>query len=307
MCTMQQQQSSQSFDLYEKVTSIIIQQLEAGTIPWRKPWSTYGPPMNLMTRRHYTGINHLLLLTLPYAKPYYLTFNQVKAAGGSILPGEKGHLIIWRKLIEKEVENESEPVKRKFTTRYYFVFNVEQCKAIPEALFPIEPSDSIKKEPIAKCEWVMDGYEACPPIKHGSNLAYYHPFEDYIMMPDLSQFESSEAYYNTLFHEAIHSTGHASRLKRDEVMNHIHFGSEAYSVEELVAEIGACYLSAFCGLPFYKMENSAAYISAWLTKLKNDKKFVIKASFRAQNGADYILGVERNAQNWEALPGQNME
>ena len=303
---MHPQQNKQQFDIYETVTNQIIQALEKGTIPWRKPWGDYGPPMNLVSRRYYTGVNYLLLMNLPYEMPFYLTFNQVKAAGGAVLPGEKGQLIVWRKLVEIKDEV-SGKVSKKFSTQYYIVFNVAQCNNIPEGLVPTLTVRKTKKEPVEICERVVESYEACPTIKHDGTSAYYMPSEDYINMPPLEYFLTSDGYYSVLFHELIHSTGHRKRLGRKEVMDEITFGSEPYSVEELVAEIGACYLNAFCKLPFEEMDNNTAYIASWLERLKNDKKFIIQASFRAQKAVDYILGVQRDEKNWEALPGENIE
>jgi antirestriction protein ArdC len=76
-------------------------------------------------------------------------------------------------------------------------------------------------------------------------------------------------------------------LKSDEINN---FNSSSFSLEELTAEIGAAFLSNHTGiLNTQTFEDSAAYIQGWLNQLKNDKKFIIEASAKAQKAVDYIL------------------
>jgi len=132
-----------------------------------------------------------------------------------------------------------------------------------------------------------------PEIQIGGFQAYYHPVHDYINMPEMSAFIDSEHYYSVLFHELIHSTGHRSRLSRKEIIQKTNYGSVPYSIEELTAEIGACYLISLTGIvslhrPF---ENNAAYIQGWLKKLKNDRKFIVYGSVQAQHAVDFILRV----------------
>ena len=124
-----------------------------------------------------------------------------------------------------------------------------------------------------------------------SNRAFYNPRNDLVNVPKLSQYKKSEQYYCTLFHELVHSTGHESRLKREEITkNIIRFGDLDYSKEELVAEIGAAFLCGHGHIELPIIDNSAAYISGWLRKLKNDKKFIFDAAAKAQKAVNYILG-----------------
>jgi len=70
---------------------------------------------------------------------------------------------------------------------------------------------------------------------------------DFVQMPHRSQFVGSktstaaEAYYSTTFHELTHWTGPAKRCGREFGKR---FGDRAYAFEELVAELGAAFLSA---------------------------------------------------------------
>ena len=129
-----------------------------------------------------------------------------------------------------------------------------------------------------------------PEIRHKENQAYYNPTHDYINMPPIEHFKSSELYFSILFHEIIHSTGHSKRLNRFEGNEISTFNSTNYSKEELTAEIGAAFLNAYTGiLNDATLEDSTAYIQGWLCKLRNDKKFIVEASAKAQKAVDYIL------------------
>jgi antirestriction protein ArdC len=110
-------------------------------------------------------------------------------------------------------------------------------------------------------------------------------------MPPIERFKSSEMYFTVLFHELCHSVGHPKRLNRFGNNETNPFKSRSsYGLEELVAEIGAAFLNNHTGiLNDETMKDSAAYIQGWLQQLRNDKKFIIEASAKAQKAVDYIL------------------
>ncbi|OPA80243.1 hypothetical protein BVG16_05745 [Paenibacillus selenitireducens] len=110
-------------------------------------------------------------------------------------------------------------------------------------------------------------------------------------VPTLRDYEKPEEYYSTLFHEYIHSTGHDKRLKRSGITEVAAFGSDTYSKEEFVAEIGAAMLCSVAGIDNSTFNNSVAYIGGWLRKLKSDNKMIVQAAGQAQKGVDFILGV----------------
>jgi antirestriction protein ArdC len=111
-------------------------------------------------------------------------------------------------------------------------------------------------------------------------------------MPRPESFDTPENYYSTLFHELTHSTGHESRLDRKGITDPVGFGSHSYSKEELIAEMGAAFLSGHCGIEDRLLDNSAAYINGWLGRLRNDPKLVVMAAAKAQKSSDYIKGVK---------------
>jgi antirestriction protein ArdC len=290
---------TQRKDVYELINEKIITALTAGVIPWKKPWTDAGIPRNLLSKRPYRGMNLLLLAMIGYEQNLFLTFEQVQKIGAKVKRGEHGHLISYWKHTEKDQESQIEPEdnpeqkKKNLVLRYYYVFNVAQCKDIPEAYLPKE------REVITlpSCQSVVDTMPNCPKIIHKEQEAYYQPKEDFINMPKKRSFKSDASYYATLFHEMVHSTGHEKRLNREGVMQSVKFGGDMYSKEELVAEIGTCYLQSLTGIASTEFEQSTAYIQGWLSKLQNDKKFIISASSQAQKATDYILGIENKEED----------
>ncbi len=140
-----------------------------------------------------------------------------------------------------------------------------------------------------------------PEITHDATSAFYHPLNDYINMPKMELFYESDGYYMTLFHELIHSTGHSSRLNRKEVMDFNAFGSGPYSIEELTAEIGACYLMSLTGIYIEDFKNNAAYIEGWLKRLKDDGRFIVFACSQAQKAVDFILNINQKKEEHEQV------
>lgn len=280
--------TSAKLDVYSIVTNQIIKQLEKGIVPWQQPWADVGIPMNLLSKRPYRGINLWLLLSLDYSRNLFLTWDQLKKLGGSVRRGEKGHVVIfWKTLVKPQQGEQQEESKNAPLLRYYKVFNVAQCKDLPDGL--ITPVVSCSGDPIAECEAIIKNMHLCPPIRFEEQRAYYHPLEDFVNMPKEKTFNQMEEYYSTLFHELVHSTGHEKRLNRKSLTEMAEFGSEVYSQEELVAELGAAFLLSSANILQTSIKNNVAYIKGWLSKLQNDKRFIIQASTAAQQAVDYIV------------------
>ena len=275
---------------YEKITEQILAELEKGNIPWKKPWKSFGSPKNLITDKPYTGINFFLLSTTQYSSNYFLTFKQAKALKGYVKKGEKSiPITYWGSAKSKKEEDEGKAYKFLKT---YNVFNIEQCENLDHSRI----KDALKIEeldfnPIEKAEEIVNGYIGKPEIMSIENRAYYIPLTDKINMPKKEHFNGVPEYYSTLFHELTHSTGHEKRLARPEIVETNYHGSHEYSKEELTAELGAAYLCAVSGID-NTIENSSAYIKSWLKvlKSKDNAKWVVQASTKAQRAANYILG-----------------
>lgn len=283
-------------DVYAIITEKIIEQLNEGTVPWRKPWIDAGIPTNLISKRPYRGINIMLLSLFGYEQNYFLTSKQLKEVGGSIKPDEKPHLVVFWNFPDQEDEDEEDNEdgnskrKKKPTLRYYTVFNVAQCEGIPSQYIP---KFDREVKPNMACKVVVNNMTNCPRIQHKEQQAYYNPLKDFVNMPKQSSFKTDDAYYATLFHELVHSTGHPTRCNRKDLIQMSEFGIAQYSHEELVAEIGSCFLQSHVGIAD-EFEQSAAYINGWLEVLKSDRRFIFSASTAAQKAVDYILGEPSN-------------
>lgn len=265
---------------YQHITDRIIRAIETeGLLPWRKPWHTESP-RNLRGNT-YRGINRLVLSIQPYADPRWLTFKQVSELGGKVRRGEHGTpVLFWT-----EVEDEDAPEnKKRLLARCYYVFNIEQTEGL--RLAPLSrPTDGNLCSTVEALASTM-----CPSVEvhRKGTAAYYSPLEDVVVMPRAELFDSAEAFEQTLAHELIHATGHSTRLARNEVCDPITFGSDPYAREELVAELGASFLTSDLGIAS-DFEQSASYVAGWLKALRNDKTLIIKAASCAQKAVDFIL------------------
>lgn len=279
-------------DVYGIVTEKIIEALDAGTVPWRKPWANLGEGghKNLESKRPYTGVNQLLLQISEYEQPWWITFNGAKRLGGHIAKGERSTLVVFAKQARVKDRDADDPEERKsvYLLRYYRIWNVEQTVGLEDRV-PMAPASAldIKWDPVALAEDLRKQYpQPSPAVKHGGDEAFYSPTSDVVGLPTLKQFPTAANYYSTLFHELTHSTGHPTRLARDLSQ----MGSESYSREELVAEIGAAFLCALVGIePLY--ETSAAYVDHWRERLGDEPRLIVAAAGAAQRAADYIQGI----------------
>jgi antirestriction protein ArdC len=266
--------------------------LEAGTIPWKKPWISSDGPMNLISKKPYRGINSFLLNCSPFGSPYWMTYRQASEKGGQVRKGEKSTAIVfWKWLDPKAVpdEDDNSNSSKVPLVRFYNIFNLDQIDGIKA---PVEEQPDNTFTPIEQAEQVISNMPHMPRIQYGGDRACYSPTFDGIKLPNQDAFKSPEEFYSTAFHELSHATGHASRLGRKGILEPSYFGSHDYSQEELVAEFSASMLCGFSGIEQQTIENSAAYIQGWLKALKNDKKLAIIAAGQAQRAADFILNIQ---------------
>ena len=282
-------------DIYELITARFIEQLKKGTVPWQKPWMGV---QNIVSKNLYRGINALILGGSEFQSPYWLTFKQAYDLGGKVKKGEQATPVIYYKLFEKRDDqgnlilgSNGRPTRIPFI-RWSNAFNLDQTEGIAP---PVQTQAVVQASlnPLEKAAKIVEEAKVCP-IYHTGFAAVYSPGEDVIRMPAQKTFRTAESYYQTLFHEMTHSTGHASRLDREGVTLPIKFGSERYSKEELIAELGASFLSNEAGiLNQVQFDNSAAYLGSWIEKFQNDPKMIFTASSQSQRSPDFILGVEQ--------------
>ena len=288
-------------DPYQHVTDIILRHLENGVIPWRKPWnSEVGKPRNFHTGRPYRGVNLLLLGLLRFNSPFWLSFKQVKALGGSVRKGEHGTTIVnWGRFTPKEEDADEQAAndrkKSRFYLKEYTVFNAAQTEGIQFPALPCK-AEAKHEQRVEIAEQIVANMAQRPNIMEGErDMAAYKPTTDTVFMPAFGSFKSAEDYHLTLFHELVHATGHESRLNRNTLVDHDGFGGKVYSQEELVAEMGAAYLGMESGIVQDDHLNAAAYIQSWLDVLRepDHKRWLVFAAAQAAKAADFVLGINQ--------------
>ncbi len=224
----------------------------------------------------------------------YATFKQWQDLGGHIRKGEKSEIVVFWKIqpIEEEQEDGTKITKQIPLLRYFNVFHISQVDGVE----PLSEDDLNDIEPIEKAEDILYDYWTRENItvEHiAGDDAYYSPKRDLIHLSLFEQFTDANEYYSTAFHESVHSTMKESRCNRaeDRKGKLVAFGSNEYSKEELVAEIGSANLMNILGIETNKsFRNSNAYIQNWLSVLRNDVKFIVSASSKAEKAVNYILG-----------------
>jgi antirestriction protein ArdC len=286
-------------DVYDRVTSRIITDLEQGVRTWLKPWSGDNAAQRVtLPLRHngtpYRGINILLLwgesLARGYASNKWMTFKQAIDLGGHVRKGEHGSLVVFADRFTKTEQNEEgADVEREIPfMKGYTVFNTDQIEGLPADHY-VRPEP--KGEPMQLIENAERFFAATgATFRHGGNQAYYAPSADIIQLPCPEAFKDAESYAATKAHELTHWTKHVSRLDRD--FGRMRFGDEGYSREELVAELGAAFLCMTLGITPEPREDHSAYIAHWLKVLKDDKRAIFSAAAHAQRAVDYLHALQ---------------
>jgi antirestriction protein ArdC len=290
-------------DVYEKITNQIVGELEKGVRPWHQPWNVEHCAGRITRPLRgngipYQGINVLMLWSAAiekgYAAPIWMTFKQALELKANVRKGEHGSLVVCAdKIIRTETDTATgEEAERAIPfMKGYTVFNVEQIDGLPEHYYgkPEALTDAVQRIDRAEGFFTSTGAN----LVHGGSRACYVPSTDNIHMPCIDFFQDAESYYATLAHECTHWTRHPSRLDRD--FGRKRFGDEGYAMEELVAELGAAFLSADLALTPEVLDDHAAYIASWIKVLKNDKRAIFTAASHAQRAADFLHGLQEKA------------
>ncbi|MBE7172357.1 MAG: DUF1738 domain-containing protein [Williamsia sp.] len=289
----------QTNDIYARITQKIIDDLEKGQLTWRKPWNEGNLAGKVMRPLRwndvpYTGINAIMLWATAaekgYQSPYWMTFRQAADMKAHVRKGETGTHVVYADTFEKE-EKESDGtvnIHKIPFLKLYTVFNASQIEGLLAGFNKLpEPVVANEEERIEEIDRFFKQTKA--DISTGYKAAY-NIVADRIEMPPFECFNNAAGYYATLAHEVTHWTRHPSRLNRD--FNRKKFGDEGYAKEELVAELGACFLGADLGFEPVTKEDHAAYIQSWLSVLKNDTRFIIQAASCAQKAVEYISAVQ---------------
>ena len=278
------------------VTDKIIEQMNAGIIPWHKPWHLAGSAedsaINYVTRKPYSVINQWLLGDTGE----YLTFKQIQERGGSVKKGAKSKFVVFFTMQPYKVTNKDgeEELRQRPVLRYYNVFHIDNVEGIASKIDkPASKPTEVEIEGAA-----TDAINAYLNRESGlrfinnkpSDRAFYSPVEDKVVVPMPAQFDEVSEYFSTAFHELVHSTLIESRCNRRDKSKVAFFGSHEYSREELVAEVGAAMLCSNFGYDCQKtFRNSVAYLQSWVKNLKNDPKAIVVAAGKAAAAVTYIL------------------
>ena len=281
-------------DVYELLTSQIINAIEQGVGIWRMPWHTSGKfafsPINVSSKKPYRGINTICLWaaaqTRGYERGEWATYAQWQERGAQVRKGEKATTVVFWKFANSGAETQEDGEEhtasgsRLLFTRGYSVFNAAQVDGYmskPDADAPIE-------ERIDRAETFFGRISA--RVAHQGNRAFYSPADDSITLPPFAAFYTPVDYYSTRAHESGHWTSHVARCNRELGKR---FGDNAYSIEELVAELTAAFTLAHLGLSSEPRPDHAQYIGSWLKVLKADKRAIFTAASKAQQAADYLI------------------
>lgn len=289
-------------DIYERVTTQIVEAIEAGAGTFRMPWHVTEAecfaPANAASGRSYRGVNVLALWASAQRRGYksglWATYNQWQELGAQVRKGEKAAPVVFWKFSERTGgttepgdEQEETASGRSVLAKAYSVFNLDQVEGYTPPERPVLP----ESERIAEADRFFVDIGA--DIRHGGAVASYLPEQDFIRMPMFSSFREAAGYYSTLAHEATHWSGAPKRLNRD---LRSRFGSAGYAMEELVAELGAAFLSATLGITNAPRPDHAAYLSTWIGVLKRDKRAIFSAASKAQKAVDWMAACQVEAE-----------
>ena len=318
-------------DIYKMITDKIIKMLKSTKASdYKKTWKddAFFIPLNYDSKKPYRGVNRLLLqerigFAGAFRNPYFLTFKQIKKHKGTLKKGAKGYEVIYYSILYVVPADKNSGRKAYSSTnaqkvldflhkynlpesevtripmiRYYNVYNGADIENMDFKLDELQIGRAVPDSATENraAQLIVENYPNPPAIKNEGNQAYYNPASDYIKLPKQEQFDTVNDYYRTLFHELTHSTGHNKRLNRG---IHLMLEKDDYAKEELVAEFGAVFLSAWAGIMWYNNKNHAAYLKGWNSAIKeaqNDNKFLMRAASLAQQATDYILNLNAKGE-----------
>jgi antirestriction protein ArdC len=283
-------------EIRQDITNAIIDALTNGNLPpWRKSWANDpnapGLHTSLSTGSPYRGINQLILqcsaMKQGFKSKWWGTFNQIQFNGASVRKGQRAtKIVLWKPIKRTRTDEHGDETDDSFLVmREFAVFNAEQTTGLDQFRVGHCESSVESDTRYDHADQVIVATEAT--ISYGGNRAFYRPSDDSITMPFRHQFDSSEAFYETCFHELCHWSESRTEFDRSKPEN-------SYSFGELVAEIGSCFLMGEVGLATTdNLDNHASYLKHWLSAMTDDPKFIFKAAAQANKAADFILSFSR--------------
>lgn len=207
------------------------------------------------------------MLSLPaddrgYGNPFWLTGAQGRRCRAKVRDDEEGTSVL--RPLPFSVPDRRKGIRHRppiLLMQRYEVFNGEQFDRLPPRFRVDEESPAPGPgDRIDSAEAFFRAVDA--KIVPGSDSAVYDRAEDIIRIPIFSSFDDPVRYYSTLAHEAIHWTGHPSRMRRE---FGVRFGDPAYAFEEIVAELGASFVMGQLGLPCRVERDHTPYVGNWIS------------------------------------------
>lgn len=277
---------SQKFSVHTAITERIVAAIEAGAGEFKMPWHSEGPavtrPTNAQTDKAYRGVNAISLwaeaMLSGYETGWWASYQQWQKLGAQVRRGEGGATIVFYREYLPEDAKDPE-ADRRLVARASRVFNADQV----DKWEPPSPEPTSTVDVLSAVESFIDKTGAT--IKHDRQMACYRWDQDLIEMPARTRFRDTESYYAVLLHELTHWTGTTHRLSR----TFGRYGSDAYAIEELTAELGAAFLCSDCGISNSPRPDHAAYIQSWLRVLKSDNRAIFSASAAAQEAVAHLI------------------
>lgn len=298
---MKRKEKSPRIDIYARITETIVADLEKGVRPWMKPWSASGLEGRITrplrhTGEPYTGINVLLLwsesIAHGFEAPLWMTYRQAGQIGAQVRKGETGATVVYASRFTKtETDSRGDEVERDIPfLKTYTVFNCDQIDGLPDQYYH-RPDRII--DPVSRIEHADRFFENTGAvIRHGGTKAFFASASDHIQMPPFESFRDAESYVAVLSHEATHWTAPAHRVGRD--LSRYHKDRTERAREELIAELGSCFLCADLGIvpELEPRPDHASYLHSWLRVLKDDKRAIFQAAAHAQRAVTFLHGLQ---------------
>jgi antirestriction protein ArdC len=283
-------------DVMDAVVTRLVEAIEAGADDWQMPWRTLGAngwPTNAATGNRYSGGNVLALYLSAIDRQYptarWATYKQWQALGAQVRKGERGTLGIFWKVTDYQPEpadgddatdEKTQHRQRSAWARAFTVFNAARVDN------DLHPSQTVHVDPLERDARAEAFFAAIPAaVRWGSGQPCYRPHADDVVMPAFDAFHTAPDAYATLAHELIHWTGHPTRLARSYGQR---FGDDAYTAEELVAELGAAFTCALVGIDTVARTDHAGYLVHWCQMLRAQPSILLTAAAKAQAAADWL-------------------
>ena len=278
----------------------LVEQLQNNPNKWHNSFINKNMPTNAVTGKHYNSTNFFNLNWVAnsnnYAQNLWASYLDWHKIGAKIIKGETHKAkVLYYGTFKKENEKTNKEDVIPFL-KATPVFNIAQVD-LSECKIKFDNSDNVNK--VVSIQEI-DNFvnDTGVVIKHSNDgRCYYAKTTDYIHMTNKENFiktsyaDETNNYYSVLFHELIHSTGHAQRLDRfkDNDKKFKDNAQQSYAFEELIAECGSIMLCQQFNLEKTIRADHALYIKSWISALKNDVKFLTSSLTRAYKATDYLL------------------